>query len=125
MSSILLDTNIVIEFLRGNSQVKDIFIRLLNNKEQLYYTPEVIAEIFAGLRKGEEKPTRLFFDALTISHTNRRIGEKAGEYLKKYYPSHGIDFPDAMIAAHAHFLDAKLYTLNKKHYPMTDITFLK
>jgi len=39
-------------------------------------------------------------------------------YRRDYGKSHGVGIADAIIAALAKDLNAKLATLNKKHYPM-------
>ena len=39
--------------------------------------------------------------------------------------SHSVELGDALIAACASSTDLKLWTLNKKHYPMKDIAFYK
>ncbi|MCY7410161.1 MAG: hypothetical protein LH473_07800 [Chitinophagales bacterium] len=41
-----------------------------------------------------------------------------GEYLKKFQNSHGVQLGDTLIGAASEVYDLKLWTLNKKHYPM-------
>jgi predicted nucleic acid-binding protein len=36
-------------------------------------------------------------------------------------PSHGIDINDAILASTAMHYSGKIFTLNKKHYPMPNI----
>jgi predicted nucleic acid-binding protein len=49
------------------------------------------------------------------------------EWLRGYQPfvakSHSVELGDALIAACASSEGLKLWTLNKKHYPMKDIDF--
>ncbi len=49
------------------------------------------------------------------------IAVDAGRYRNKFYSSHGLLLPDALIAASAKKAGAVLITLNKRHYPMKDI----
>ena len=49
------------------------------------------------------------------------IAVDAGRYRNKFYSSHGLLLPDALIAASAKKVGAVLITLNKRHYPMKDI----
>ncbi|MFH1436826.1 MAG: type II toxin-antitoxin system VapC family toxin, partial [Pseudomonadota bacterium] len=49
------------------------------------------------------------------------IGKKAGQYLKEFNKSHGLEIADALIAASASHYRMQLWTLNTRHYPMTDI----
>jgi len=50
-----------------------------------------------------------------------RAAEDAGRYRKAFRASHKLLLPDALIAASAKNVGAILVTLNRKHYPMTDI----
>ena len=47
----------------------------------------------------------------------------AGKWLVKYRRSHGIEIADALIAASAVENNAELWTGNRKHYPMKDLSF--
>jgi predicted nucleic acid-binding protein len=49
------------------------------------------------------------------------VGQKAGEYMKVFKASHGLEMVDALIAASAFRNDVPLWSFNKKHYPMKDI----
>ncbi|KAA3419994.1 PIN domain-containing protein, partial [Streptococcus pneumoniae] len=42
----------------------------------------------------------------------------AGDYVRQYGPSHGVDPIDALIAATAKSANLQLATLNLKHFPM-------
>lgn len=42
-----------------------------------------------------------------------------------WHPSHGIDINDAILAATAATTGGKVYTQNRKHYPMTDVVVVK
>ena len=44
----------------------------------------------------------------------------AGDYVRRYGPSHGVDPIDALIAATAKTRNLELATLNLKHFPMID-----
>jgi predicted nucleic acid-binding protein len=81
------------------------------------------AEIFAGLRPGEEVVTEAFFDARAEVVIDARIGRRAGFYLARHSRSHGLEVPDALIAAAATTAGLRLWTLNRRHYPMDDVTF--
>jgi hypothetical protein len=51
------------------------------------------------------------------------VGRRAGEYLRRYRKSHSVELGDALIAATAVVSGAMLWTRNRKHYPMTELTF--
>ena len=123
MLKILLDSDVIIEWLRGHSPYTQQMVALIDAHADLCWTPVSIAEILAGSRKGEDEVIAdvfLLLDALPITVD---VGRKAGEYLKSYAKSHGVELGDAMIAASAFKSGRQLWTLNKKHYPMKEIRF--
>jgi hypothetical protein len=46
------------------------------------------------------------------------VGRQAGDYLRQYGKSHGVQISDALIAAAAVLNRAELWTRNRKNYPM-------
>lgn len=116
---ILIDSDIIIWILRGNSDIKDqmeLFVNDIN--EKLFVTPVQISEIYAGLKEKERIDITLFLETLPCLEINDHVGKLAGEYLNIYQKSHGLTLADAMIAACSKIFNLKLWTLNKKHYPM-------
>lgn len=51
------------------------------------------------------------------------VGHRAGAYLAHYGPSHGVELGDALVATAAATSELRLWTLNRKHYPMPDLRF--
>lgn len=123
MAEILLDSDIIIAWLRGYDPFASSIPTLLDKGEILAWTPVSIAEIFAGVRKGEEARVENLFLVLEAVPLSAEIGRKAGGYLKTYSKSHGVELGDALIAATAYFNGFPLWTLNRKHYPMKDFQF--
>jgi hypothetical protein len=121
LADILLDSDVIIEWLRGNQPVAGSLLKLLENGHNLLWTPVSIAEIFAGARKSENARIETLFLILEILPISGTIGKKAGHYLQKYSKSHGVEFGDALIAASACVARLSLWTLNRKHYPMSEI----
>jgi predicted nucleic acid-binding protein len=76
------------------------------------------AEIFAGVRTGEEERTEAFFGARGEITIDASTGRRAGIYLSRYARSHGIEIADALIAAAASVTGLHLWTQNVRHYPM-------
>ena len=52
-------------------------------------------------------------------------GRRAGEYLRRYRKSHTVELGDAMIAASAVVSGARLWTQNRKRYPMPELTYFE
>lgn len=86
-----------------------------------YCTPISVAEVFAGIRPGEEEVTHTFFAVRGEVVLDAETGRRAGRYLARYARSHGVAIADALIAAAATTSDLWLWTLNRKHYPMDDL----
>ncbi len=82
-----------------------------------------LAEVFAGIRPGEEAVTQAFFDARGEIVLDGQVGRTAGSYLARYARSHGLELGDALIAAAATTAGVRLWTRNRKHYPMPDLSF--
>ncbi len=88
-----------------------------------YCSAVSLAEIYAGIRPGEEAPTQAFFDARGEILLDSQAGRVAGSYLARYAGSHSLDLGDALIAAAATTSGVRLWTCNRKHYPMPDVHF--
>ena len=121
--SILIDTDVLIEYLRDNEHIVKRFNEVFTREKKLCFSPITRAEIVAGQRKGEEEITSKLFGLLECLKIDDAIGHKAGEYMKTFRASHSTELADALIAATARLNDLSLWTLNKKHYPMRDIVF--
>ena len=76
-----------------------------------------------GLRPGEQITLTKFFAALRCATFDAEIGRKAGDYLRQFRNSHGVELADALIAATASVSGTALWTRNRKHYPMKDLSF--
>ena len=107
----MIDSDIVIWILRKKPDVKARFDQAVIEVEgKVYVTPIQVAEIYAGIRASERVETAEFFHALHHLQLDQSIG--------RYQKSHNITLADAMIAAASLSHHLKLWTLNKKHYPM-------
>ncbi len=114
--SILLDTDVLIDFFRGHRKAVN-FVH--TNSPHIFLSAIVVAELFAGV-KGDAERTILenfvsLFRVVPITSELARIG---GHYKREYGASHGVGLADALIAATAEAEHAELKTLNVKHYPM-------
>lgn len=123
MAEVLLDSDVIIAWLRGQDPFAELIPGLLQKGEVLTWTPVSVAEIFAGVRKGEEDEVENLFLVLNPVPLTAEVGRKAGRYLKSYARSHGVEPADALVAATAFSNNMPLWTLNKRHYPMRDIRF--
>jgi predicted nucleic acid-binding protein len=63
------------------------------------------------------------FDALVCVPAEGSVGRRSGEYLRRYRKSHALELGDALIAASAVASGRRLWTRNRKRYPMPELTF--
>jgi predicted nucleic acid-binding protein len=89
----------------------------------ILFSPVTAAELWARARPDEHAGLAALFDTLACVPTDAALGRRAGEYLRRYRTSHGIEPGDALMAASAVTRGAMLWTRNRKHYPMTDLQF--
>ena len=125
MAEILLDSDVIIAWLRGYQPYIALIPELLDQGNSLLWTPVSIAEVYTGVRRSEEKDVEnlfLILEAVPITHA---IGMRAARYLSRYLKSHGLQLGDALIAATASITEVPLWTLNKKHFPPKDLTFYR
>ncbi len=60
---------------------------------------------------------------LKCAQADYRIGKRAGDLIRQFGKSHGLKIGYALIAATAILNQAALWTRNRKHYPMPDLSF--
>ena len=119
MTSVLFDSDILIEHLRQrNPEISDGFDALVENDASLFCSPVSVAELWNGVRPRETVALESLFSILACLPIDAAIGKQAGEYLRQYQKSHGLEIADALIAATATVHGLELWTRNQKHYPM-------
>jgi hypothetical protein len=119
----LLDSDVLIEILRGNAVVGAQILNLRQDGHTLCYSPVTRAEIYGGLRPGEEELTAQLLARLLCLPIDASVGEQAGRFLRLYRRSLNLEIADALVAAASALSDSALITFNVKHYPMPDLTF--
>jgi predicted nucleic acid-binding protein len=119
---VLVDSDVLIELLRGrNAAIIDRWIELRESNALVAYSPVSSAEIWRGARGAETKAIAALFAALPCIPIDADIGKRAGEYLARFHSSHAMELGDALIAATAAAHGLRLWTRNKKHFPMRDV----
>jgi predicted nucleic acid-binding protein len=121
LTGVLFDSDVIIEILRGRRDVHEKVAALEASGTPTYCTAISWAEVFAGVRPGEETVTERFFAVRGEVILDGRTGRQAGVYLARYGRSHGVELADALVAAAATTSGLRLWTLNRKHYPMSDL----
>ena len=124
--TVLIDSDILIEVSRDrDARIRAAWSRLRDSDAVLLCSPVTIAELWHGARPQDHDLLARLFDNFLCIPIDQAIGRRAGEFLRLYAKSHGVDFGDALIAAAASLNEAQLWTRNRKHYPMGDLTFFR
>ena len=122
---ILVDSDILIEVAYGRDLVIAARWKELSESDNpILYSPVSAAELWAGARPNEHATLTNLFRALICVPIDESIGRKAGEYLQRYRKSHALELGDALIASSALLNGAAVWTRNRKHYPMKDLSLL-
>lgn len=116
MSGMLVDTDVLIDFLRGYEAARDFVAQL---PEQVFVSAITVAELHVGVRNGKERAALTeFLGTLETLPLDAETAAEGGLLRRDYGPSHGVGLNDALIAATALRHNLELATLNRKHYPM-------
>jgi len=122
--TILVDSDILIEVARGRDPgIVSRWTELSQSDAVILYSPVGVAELWAGARPVEHEALTNLFRALTCAPMDAELGRQAGEYLRRYRKSRGVEPGDALIGAAALLNGAALWTRNRKQYPMKGVTF--
>ena len=117
--TIVADTSVLVDNLRGRPAALEAFERLRETDESLVASVLTKVEILAGARPGEEGGIRALFDEIEWRDVDNRIAERAGELAAAFARTHrGVEIVDYVIAATVQLLGAELWTRNRKHFPM-------
>jgi len=122
--TVLVDSDILIEVSRGrDAGILAKWTELSESNALILFSPVTAAELWAGARPSEYSKLEALFNTLSCVPADASIGRRAGEYLRRYRKSHSVELGDALIAAGALASGAQLWTRNRKHYPMRELSF--
>lgn len=111
----LLDTSIIVDYFRQNSQARQWFQTIHNH--HLAISPVVWMETVQGARNKIERAQIIrFLHQFRIEHATADDIRWAMLQIAHFNLSHGVELADVMIASVSVRLDVPLYTLNLKHY---------
>lgn len=115
----ILDSSVVIDFLRDEPRAVDLVRSLAVAGEPMVASEITRFEVLAGLRPNEEEPTESFLGELIWLPIDEQIARRAAALARVFRSSHsGIEDGDYLIAATALEADSALLTTNVRHFPM-------
>jgi predicted nucleic acid-binding protein len=122
MADYLLDTTVIIDYLRGEKRKVEFVKKLASEGSFLGCCLVNIIEVYAGMREKEREATEEILDSLEYYEVTKEIAKKAGQY-KRVYREKGVtlSLPDVVVAAVAISNGLTLVTDNPKHYPMPEL----
>lgn len=122
--TVLVDSDILIDVSRGKDRhVIARWTELSHSDDPILYSPVSVSELWAGARAGEHETLANLFRVLICVPIDAETGRRAGDYLRQFRKSHDLELGDALIASAASLSHAALWTPNRKHYPMKELSF--
>ena len=117
MEDILIDTDVVIEYLRSKDKSKTLLIELLK-KHDVFLTPITEFELFLGAKTVRHKnDLEMLFNEIEVLPFDFGCGEIAANIWKDLDKKHQhVEIRDIFIASIAIHNNARLCTFNKKHF---------
>ncbi|HEY6874340.1 MAG TPA: type II toxin-antitoxin system VapC family toxin [Geobacteraceae bacterium] len=123
MPGVLIDTDVAIDFLRGETYAQPLLAGLWREGRAVL-SVVTLYELTAGMKESEKVQTHDFIDACTVEQISQDIAFKGGELYRKYRGK-GVTLTalDCLIAATAQVKGYKVATRNVRHYPEKGILF--
>lgn len=115
----LLDSDSVIDALKGIRSCLDLLQELVSAGHILAINDVVLCEVYAGLHPKDESAALAFLDSLTYLPTSEAAARQAGRWEYQYArQGMTLSHTDCLIAACAQAQPASLVTGNAKDFPM-------
>ena len=116
MSEVLVDTSVVIDYLRGQADARD-YLEDLRSGANLATHVVVVAETLVGARDREEQQViDSFFRPFRVRSVESTDGERSLDLFRSFHLAHGVEWLDCLIAATCLRLRVPVATLNDKHF---------
>jgi predicted nucleic acid-binding protein len=107
----LLDTCILIDYLRGDPNVYELFVK--DERIKLSISTVTMMELMLGaLNKREVNYIQKAFKKINIIYINEKISKLAEHLVIQYSKSHNLQIDDALIAATSIEMGTELITYN-------------
>lgn len=118
----LIDTTFVIDHLRGDPAARATMARLVERGDQLFVNEVVVAEAWAGAHTDDDPNVEAFLQFIefvqpALAHARSARRWRAEARTRGWT----LSMTDALIAAAAEALDARLLTRNLRDFALTPI----
>ena len=112
---VLVDTDVVVDCLRGTAPSRDWLQR--TSTEALGLPGVVAMELLIGCRnRAEIQHLQIFLDTFSIVWPDASEFARAYQLLAEHRLTSGLGIPDCLVAAMALVRKARIYTFNSKHF---------
>jgi predicted nucleic acid-binding protein len=117
MRTVIVDTDVAIDYLRGHDYAKALMVGLWE-VDAAFLSILSVYELFAGMRADEAEDTQHFIDACNIEPVTVEIASVAGD-IYRCQRKEGVTLApiDCLISATASTRGHKIATHNTSHYP--------
>jgi predicted nucleic acid-binding protein len=123
LAAILLDTTILIDYLRGRPATVARVDALRAAGDIPYASGIGVEETVRGLRPQEQAAARRLFDGLRTARLGKAEGWQAGEWRRAYARrGRTLSQADCLVAAAALAAGGRLATGNPKDFPMPELS---
>ena len=117
MQTVLVDTDIAIDYLRGLEFARNLLLKLWKHNSA-YLSILSVYELYAGMRDDEEGDTENFINACVIENVTLAITKKAGDaYRLNRKKGITLTSIDCLVYATALVKGHRIVTRNNDHYP--------
>ncbi|MBU4293421.1 MAG: PIN domain-containing protein [Actinobacteria bacterium] len=122
MSKLLLDSNVIINYLLDRVSTVKLIKELVYSGENLSTSVICVSEIQVGVREDEKEKTDLFFDSIEIFDINYEISRIGAFYVSQYKKKgYTLNLLDCLIAATCVLNNIVLVTYNIEHFPIPEL----
>jgi predicted nucleic acid-binding protein len=122
MAFVVLDTTVLIDVLKERPLTTERFLALESSGDVPHICAITVEEVSAWLRPNERERASVMFEGLSIAPLGVAEGRLAAWWRQRYRRSgRTLTQADALIAAAAAGIGAKLATGNLKDFPMREL----
>jgi tRNA(fMet)-specific endonuclease VapC len=115
-SRILIDTSIIIEYLRKKKKEETVLYCLCQSYDDIFVSTITEFEIFSGINPKNEQAINQLFEGFTVLSFDSNVAQRASqEYQQLKSQNKLIEIRDIFIGATAIVHNLPLATLNIKH----------